>query len=100
MLAAVLITAIGFLGTSFPVLMAHGQLFLPRHLTGRGITLLNLFGIGGVGLMQFITSAMARTASPEALAGPGFYADLFLLFGVCLLVGSGIYTLSREPRPR
>jgi MFS family permease len=99
-LAAVLITAIGFLGTSFPVLMAHGQLFLPRHLTGRGITLLNLFGIGGVGLMQFITSAMARTASREALAGSGFYADLFLLFGVCLLVGSAIYTFSREPRPR
>lgn len=100
LLAAVLITAIGFLGTSFPVMMAHGQLFLPRHLTGRGITLLNLFGIGGVGLMQFVTSAMARSASPEALAGSEFYAGLFLLFGVCLLAGSGIYAFSREPKVR
>jgi MFS family permease len=99
LLAAAICTMIGFFGTSFPIIMAHGQLFLPRHLTGRGITLLNLFGIGGVGLMQFVTSAMASAASPEALAGPDFFAGLFLLFGLSLLAGCLVYAFSREPRP-
>lgn len=99
LLSAIIFTAIGFFGTSFPAIMAHGQLFLPRHLTGRGITLLNLFGIGGVGLMQFITSAMSRSQSAEDAAAPAFYSDLFLLFGLSLLVGCVIYAFSREARP-
>jgi hypothetical protein len=95
-MAAVLFTAIGFVGASYPVMMAHGQMVLPSHLTGRGITLLNLFGIGGVGLMQFLTSAMARAAGPEAASAPGFYQGLFLLFGLSLLAGSAIYLFSAE----
>lgn len=97
LLAAVLFAGIGFFGTSFPVIMAHAQLFFPRHLTGRGITLMNLFGIGGVGLMQFVTSWAAREAG-DAATTPAFYASLFLLFGLCLLAGSAIYAFSREPK--
>ncbi len=95
--SALLVTAIGFFGASFPAIMAHGRLFLPAHLTGRGITLLNLFGIGGVGLMQFITSAMARSAPPELAGTPEFYSGLFLLFGLGLLAGCAVYAFSREP---
>lgn len=91
-----LFTVIGFCGATFPVLMAHGQQFIPAHLTGRGITLLNLFGIGGVGLMQFITSAMARYAGPESNSQPDFYGQLFLLFGIGLVIGCVIYSFSRE----
>ena len=94
--AAVMFTAIGFCGSTFPVIMAHGQLFLPKHLTGRGITLLNLFGIGGVGLMQFVTSAIASRAGDSA-GTPEFYSGLFLLFGASLLVGCAIYAFSTEP---
>lgn len=98
-MSAVIFTLIGLFGTSFPVLMAHGQLFMPKHLTGRGITLMNLFGIGGVGLMQFVTSALARSL-PEGEAAPAdFYAGLFGLFGLCLLAGCAIYMFSRETRP-
>ncbi len=96
--AAILFTAIGFFGTSFPVIMAHGQLFLPRHLTGRGITLLNLFGIGGVGLMQFVTSAIARSVPTEQSSIPEFYSGLFLLFAISLLLGCLIYLFSTEKR--
>ncbi len=97
--SALLFTAIGFFGASFPVIMAHGQLFMPRHLTGRGITLLNLFGIGGVGLMQFVTGLMARSVPAGQSAGPDFYSEIFLLFGLGLLAGSIIYAFSREPAP-
>jgi len=97
--AGAVFIAIGFCGTTFPVIMAHGQLFMPRHLTGRGITLLNLFGIGGVGLMQFLTSAIAR-ATPEAeVTTPEFYSLLFLIFGIGLLGGVAIYLFSHEPKP-
>jgi len=94
--AAILMTAIGFFGTSFPVIMAHGQLFLPRHLTGRGITLLNLFGIGGVALMQFVTSLMAKSVPAGATAPPEFYGNVFLLFALSLLTGCAIYAFSTE----
>ena len=99
MTAAILFTAIGFFGMSFPALMAHGQMFIPHHLTGRGITLLNLFGVGGVGLMQFVTSSMARSVPPEASITPEFYGSLFLVFGASVLIGCVIYIFSTENRP-
>jgi len=95
-LSAGLFTAIGFFGATFPAIMAHGQLFMPRHLTGRGLTLMNLFGIGGVGLMQFATSAIEKSVSPEYAATPAFYGSLFLLFGLSLLAGCAIYAFSTE----
>ncbi len=96
LLSAGLFTAIGFFGATFPAIMAHGQLFMPRHLTGRGLTLMNLFGIGGVGLMQFATSAIEKSVSPEYAATPAFYGSLFLLFGLSLLAGCAIYAFSTE----
>ncbi len=94
--SALLLTAIGFFGASFPALMAHGQLFMPRHLTGRGITLLNLFGVGGVALMQFLTSLMAKAIPAGQTAPPAFYSQIFLLFGASLLAGCIIYAFSSE----
>ncbi|MFT5001352.1 MAG: MFS family permease [Paracoccaceae bacterium] len=94
--SAIIFTAIGFFGASFPAMMAHGQLFLPKHLTGRGITMLNLFAIGGVALMQFVTSAMAKSVSLEYAATADFYSGLFLLFGLSLFAGCVIYAFSSE----
>jgi MFS family permease len=53
--AIALIAAVGFFGASYPVLMAHGRSFYPPHLVGRGVTLMNLFAMGGVGVMQVLT---------------------------------------------
>ncbi len=94
--SVILFTAIGFFFASFPVIMAHGQMFMPRHLTGRGITLLNLFGVGGVALMQFLTGLMARSIPEGQPAPPAFYGDIFLLFAATVLVGCVIYAFSRE----
>ncbi len=91
---ALLFAAVGFFGASFPMMMAHGRAFIPAHLTGRGITLLNLCSIGGVGLLQTISGYVHRAAPdapPEAA-----YQTLFAFFGLCLLVGCLIYAFSRD----
>ncbi|MBY6066032.1 MFS transporter [Leisingera aquaemixtae] len=89
-----LMAAVGFFGASFPVIMAHGRAFVPPHLAGRGVTLLNFFGIGGVGIMQFATG---RLHANLAGADPSLpYIGIFGFFLVCLALGCAIYLLSRD----
>ena len=93
--AVVLIAAVGFFGMSFPLLMAHGRAFFPPHLVGRGVTLLNLFGIGGVGLFQMLSGrvfdAVAVDHSPEVSFG-----TLFGFFALVLGAGCLAYGFSRD----
>ncbi|MGI3209995.1 MFS transporter [Roseovarius tibetensis] len=93
-LSVVLLAVIGFSGASFPVIIAHGKAFFPAHLAGRGVTLLNLFGIGGVGVAQFVSGPVHATA---AQAGPlAGYTAIFALFGFALLAGLVIYLFSHD----
>lgn len=94
--AVALMAAIGFFGSSFAVIMAHARSFFPPHLTGRGVTLLNLFGIGGVGVFQFATGQIYATASTGAAEPSAPYAALFLFFAVLLLIGLLIYAFSED----
>jgi len=89
-----LIAAIGFFGGTFPVIIAHGRSFFPAHLVGRGVTLMNLFGIGGVGVMQFASGRVHQAYSGGAATAP--YVAIFLFIAVALLVGSLIYLFSRD----
>lgn len=85
---------VGFLGGSFPVIIAHGRAFVPPHLVGRGVTLLNFFGIGGVGIMQF---ASGRIHANMAGADPSVpYLAIFGFFAAALAAGSVIYLFSRD----
>ncbi|WP_415404921.1 MFS transporter [Tateyamaria sp. SN3-11] len=92
--AIALMVAIGFVGASFPVIIAHARSFFPAHLTGRGVTLMNLFGIGGVGVMQFVSGRIHTATAGADPAAP--YVAIFAFFGVALLLGLAIYTLSRD----
>ncbi|MFT7594179.1 MAG: MFS family permease [Paracoccaceae bacterium] len=89
-----LIAAIGVFGGSFPVIIAHGRSFFPPHLVGRGVTLMNLFGIGGVGVMQFASGRVHQAYSGGAATAP--YTAIFLFIAVGLLIGSLIYLFSRD----
>jgi MFS family permease len=94
-LAVVLMCLIGFFGATYPVIMAHGRSFLPAHLIGRGVTMLNLFSIGGVGVAQFVSGRVYRAAlPPETASAP--YVAVFLLFTLALLAGLVIYLFSRD----
>ncbi|HRV63653.1 MAG: MFS transporter [Rhodobacteraceae bacterium] len=90
-----LLAALGLMGSSFPAIMAHGRAFFPPHLIGRGVTFLNMFGIGGAGILQFASGGVfgaAAQGTPDA----GAYTVLLVFFLVPLLIGLGIYLLSRE----
>ncbi|WP_410217190.1 MFS transporter [Paracoccus sp. (in: a-proteobacteria)] len=92
-----LLVILGFFGSAYPLLMAHGRSFLPPHLVGRGVTFLNMFSIGGVGIMQFASRPVygaAEAAYPPAQA----FAMLWLFFLVPLVVGFLLYFLTPEAR--
>ncbi len=94
--AAVLLFGIGLFGLSFPLMVAHGRSFIPSHLLGRGVTLLNLFSIGGVGVLQWITGRMYVASSAEAGNAAAPYQSLFLFFALLLVIGAAIYAFSED----
>ncbi|MBD3763555.1 MAG: MFS transporter [Rhodobacterales bacterium] len=89
-----LLMGVGLFGSSFPMIMAHGRAFFPRHLVGRGVTLMNMFGIGSVGIMQVLTGRVhGAVATPPAEAP---YAALFLFFALTLLAGCILYAFAPD----
>lgn len=89
-IALALFAAIGLLGSSFPLVIAHGRAFVPAALTGRGVTLLNMFGIASVGVAQGVTGWL-YTAFPAAP-----FEAVFLAIGVVTLAGCAVYLMSRD----
>ena len=87
-----LLCVVGALGASFPVMVAHGRAFFPPHLVGRGVTLMNLFGIGGVGVMQFATGPLFEAAG----GGVEGYRALFGAFAVALALGVVVYSFAPD----
>ncbi|MEL6807278.1 MAG: MFS transporter [Pseudomonadota bacterium] len=89
-----LMAAIGFFGASFPVIIAHARALFPPHLTGRGVTLMNLFGIGGVGLVQFASGRIHTAWSGGTADAP--YVAIFAFIAMALAAGLLIYVWSRD----
>ena len=93
--AIVMFALIGLLGASYPIVISHGRSFCPPHLTGRGVTLLNLFGMGGAGVMQFASgptfAALAETRAPAEA-----YGALFGIIGLAILIGLAIYSRAED----
>lgn len=94
--ATALFATVGFFGASYAVLMAHGRAFCPPHLTGRGVTLLNMFSIGGVGLLQFGSGGFFRYAQSRSETAADAYGMLFGFFTLLLLAGIAIYLFGRD----
>lgn len=94
--AVFLFAVVGFFGLSFPIIMAHSRSFVPPHLAGRGITLLNLISIGGVGLMQVATGQVYRAMADPAAPAAQPYTVLFGFFAALVLIGLVVYLFSRD----
>ena len=90
--SAGLLAVIGFAGSSFPLLVAHAKAFFPPHLTGRGVTLVNLFGIGGVGIAQFATAPLHSHGQGLQTGVATPYALIFAFFAVVTLCGLIAYS--------
>ncbi|PLS19878.1 MFS transporter [Neptunicoccus cionae] len=93
--ATVLLAMIGLTGATFVVIIAHAKTFFPEHLTGRGVTLLNLFGMGGTGLLQSLSGNIYGAVAPQSTAVVA-YQWLFGFFALCLLAGCVAYVFSRD----
>ena len=83
-------------GSSFAMLIAHSRSLFPTHLMGRGVTLMNLFGIGGAGIMQSLSGRVHGSAIVGATDAAQPYQTLFAFFGVALLIGTFIYMFSQD----
>jgi predicted MFS family arabinose efflux permease len=90
--------AIGLFGGSYGLLMAHARAFLPGHLTGRGVTLMNFFSIGGVGAMQFATGAVVTAATVPGDPAAG-YAALFGFYALVLAMSLAVFLFARDAPP-
>lgn len=103
-LPVALLAGVGFFGASFPMVMAHGRAFLPPHLVGRGVTLINLFGIGAAGIMQFVTGRLHAALTPSeavinsAPSAPSAtpYVALFGFYAALIAVGMVAYLFSQD----
>jgi sugar phosphate permease len=97
-IATILLVLIGVSGASYGLLMAHARAFVPAHLIGRGVTLMNFFSIGGVGVMQFATGAVVTgaTVPGEPVVA---YQTLFAFYALALALSVAVYLKARDARP-
>jgi len=96
--AVVLLAAITLFGANYALIMAHARSFMPPHLLGRGITLLNFFSIGGAGAIQFLSGGIFALADPE-ISSESAYATVFAFYAVLLVAGLVAYAFSRDRPP-
>jgi len=94
--ATAMLAVVGIPASTFAVLIAHAKAFIPAHLTGRGVTLLNLFGIGGVGVMQFTTGPIHAASVTQNATDA--YTVLFALFAVTVMIGLMAYLWSTDSK--
>jgi MFS family permease len=97
-LAAILLVAIGLFGAGYAVQLAHVRAFVPNHLAGRGVTLMNFFAIGGAAVMQLATGWTYDYAAETAGQDTAFQA-LFMFYGVVLVASLAIYLFSQDVKP-
>ena len=93
-LSVAMVFAIGFFGATYPVIMSHGRAFLPRHLIGRGVTMLNLFSIGGVGVLQFVSGRVYTAFEQGPTTTP--YVAVFTMLAGFMALGLVIYLFARD----
>ena len=91
-----LLAGIGFMGSSYAMVIAHGRAFIPPHLVGRGVTLLNLFGIGAVGIAQVVTGRLHAALAVGDGGAVAAYQGLFAFFAVMLAAGLVVYAFSQD----
>lgn len=89
---------IGFFGASYAVQMAHGKSFIPVHLTGRGVTLLNFCSIGGAGIFQWLSGPVVEaytvTNNPKVE-----YQALFVFYAILVALAMFAYSFAKDAKP-
>ncbi len=96
--AIVIMGLLGGFGMTYGVLMAHGRSFVPDHLLGRGITLLNVLFIGGAGVLQPLSGALMKQMAEAPPAQS--HAALHLIFAGLLVASLVVYAFAKDNPPK
>ncbi|MGO4836644.1 MFS transporter, partial [Rhizobiaceae sp. 2RAB30] len=89
---------VGLFGSAYGLLMTHARAFVPAHLIGRGVTLMNFFAIGGVGVMQFATGGVV-TANAVPGEPAAAYTALFAFYAAMLGISLLVYLFAKDAPP-
>jgi len=84
-----------------PILTSHGKSLFPPHLTGRGITLMNIGTMGGAFLSQSVTGVLIDLMGRSGTGGysPEGYRFVFVALGGWLLLSLLFYARAIDPHP-
>jgi len=96
--AIIVMGLLGGFGMTYGVLMAHGRSFVPDHLLGRGITLLNVLFIGGAGILQPLSGALMKRLGDAPPADA--HATLHLIFAGLLAASLAVYAFAKDNPPK
>ncbi len=97
-LALTLLFIVAGFGATFALLLAHSRAFLPAHVLGQGVTMMNLLFFGGASLGQWLSGRYIKASELAAVAPDLIYGRLFTAFAVLLAIALGIYLFA--PRER
>lgn len=93
-----LIVVIGLFSASYAVQMAHGRSLIPEHMTGRGITLMNFFSIGGAAVVQYLSGRLVEFA-PTMFPQTSEFALLFGFYTMIMAIALVIYLFCQDTKP-
>jgi predicted MFS family arabinose efflux permease len=97
-LALGLLFLVGALGMHFAIVMAHARSFMPTHLLGQGVTMMNLIFFVGAGLVQWLSGRYVRAAELADMAPADTFGRLFTGFGLVLGVALAVYLFAPKER--
>jgi predicted MFS family arabinose efflux permease len=89
--ALTLLLVAASVGAGAAILLAHARAFLPPHLVGQGLTMINLLFFVGASLTQWLSGRYVKAAELAAVAPETIYGRLFIAFGIVLAVSLVIY---------
>lgn len=98
LLALVLLFIVACFGASFPIVLAHSRAFLPTHLFGQGVTMINLLFFGGAGVGQWLSGRYVKASETVSVAPDVIYGRLFIAFSLILAVALFIYMFAPSER--
>ena len=94
--AVAVVALIGAAGMTYAVLLAHVRSFLPGHLLGRGITLVNFLFFAGAVILQPISGRLVDGLRATGHPPAEVFGILHLVFAVLLFLGLLIYLASHD----
>jgi MFS family permease len=99
--AHVLYFVFGFGGAFNIMLMAHTRVVFPVSLTGRAVTTVNMFGLGGTALVQWSLGLLIESFGQDAAGRypPTAYALAFGLTALLCVVALGWYAAMKDKKP-